>query len=167
MIRKVVFDEAGQSTEVNTIVPICHGIDQLALVGDTKQLPATVKSEYARLHGMGFSLFERLIQKGLEASLLGVQYRMNPIIGAFPYMYFYQGAVTHGMSVEKFALPNFSWKDPNTPVMIIDVAGAEEVPDGLDDEGNEKTSFMNESECFVIREVVKSTQKELKLRREK
>ena len=153
LIRKVVFDEAGQSTEANSIVPIGHGIDQLALIGDTKQLPATVKSEYARIHGMEFSLFERLIEKGIEKTLLAVQYRMNPTIGGFPYMYFYAGDVTHGMSVEKFSVPKFPWRDANIPVMIIDVAGAEET-DGVDDEGKEKTSFMNESECFVIREVV-------------
>ena len=125
----------------------------MALIGDTKQLPATVKSEYARTHGMEFSLFERLIEKGLDHTLLAVQYRMNPTIGGFPYMYFYDGGVTHGKTAEKFGVPKFPWKDEHIPVMIIDVAGAEET-DGVDENGKEKTSFMNESECFVIRDVV-------------
>ena len=73
-LLKTLFDEAGQSTEPNTVVAICGGTDQVVLVGDTRQLPATVRSEEARRLGMSCSMFERLVEKGLVSVCLGTQY---------------------------------------------------------------------------------------------
>lgn len=39
-----IIDEATQCTEPNTCVPLEFGVRSLVLVGDTKQLPAVVKS---------------------------------------------------------------------------------------------------------------------------
>ncbi|NXY59138.1 SETX helicase, partial [Callaeas wilsoni] len=40
----VIVDEAGQSCEVETLIPLIHRCNKLVLVGDPKQLPPTVKS---------------------------------------------------------------------------------------------------------------------------
>ena len=49
----VVVDEAAQAVEPSTMVPLCHGCQQLFLVGDPIQLPATVLSDRAKDHGCG------------------------------------------------------------------------------------------------------------------
>ncbi|KAM6117691.1 putative helicase senataxin isoform 2-T2 [Phoenicopterus ruber ruber] len=40
----VIVDEAGQSCEVETLIPLIHRCNKLVLVGDPRQLPPTVKS---------------------------------------------------------------------------------------------------------------------------
>ena len=50
----------------------------MVLVGDPRQLPATVLSPRAERAGLGRSLFERLEGAGHEVVMLTVQYRMHP-----------------------------------------------------------------------------------------
>ncbi|XP_069729686.1 probable helicase senataxin isoform X2 [Phaenicophaeus curvirostris] len=40
----VIVDEAGQSCEIETLIPLIHRCNKLVLVGDPRQLPPTVKS---------------------------------------------------------------------------------------------------------------------------
>lgn len=51
------------------------GLSQLVLVGDPKQLPATVISQLAADKGYARSLFQRLQSCGVPVSLLDTQYR--------------------------------------------------------------------------------------------
>lgn len=60
----VVVDEAGQAVEPATIIPLRYGCRNLILVGDPRQLPATVMSELVKSHGYDLSLFERLEKGG-------------------------------------------------------------------------------------------------------
>ena len=53
----------------------CKNVQRLVLVGDHKQLPATLMSEPARRCGYGRSLLERLAEAGRPVSLLNTQYR--------------------------------------------------------------------------------------------
>ena len=82
----VVIDEAAQALETATLVPLqlLASGGQLVLVGDPKQLPATVLSQLAAKQGLERSLFERLQLAGHRVSLLETQYRMHPAICAFP-----------------------------------------------------------------------------------
>ena len=50
-------------------------IKRLIMVGDQKQLPATVLSQHAKRCGYGRSLFERLEGGGHPSTLLSTQYR--------------------------------------------------------------------------------------------
>ena len=68
-------------------------LPQLVLVGDHKQLSATVISGLAQQHGYGRSLFERLQRLGFPMNLLEVQYRMHPEISSFPRKEFYEERV--------------------------------------------------------------------------
>ena len=61
-----VFDEAAQAGELATLIPLTYGARLAVLVGDPQQLPATVVSPQAKARGFERSLFERLMQSGLE-----------------------------------------------------------------------------------------------------
>lgn len=67
-----------QATEPGTLIPLRYGCRTLVLVGDPRQLPATVISEEAAARGYGCSLFERLERCGHEVLMLSTQYRMHP-----------------------------------------------------------------------------------------
>ena len=95
----VVVDEAGQCTEASSLVPLQHGAQQLVLVGDPQQLPATVLSREAAEAGLDRSLFARLAEAGHVVHLLDTQYRMHPDIAAFPSKHFYEGRVGDAPSV--------------------------------------------------------------------
>jgi len=56
----VLLDEAAQATELAALVPMSLGARLVCLVGDPRQLPATVLSEAAKRRGYARSLFERL-----------------------------------------------------------------------------------------------------------
>jgi senataxin len=86
-----IVDEAAQTTEPSTLIPLRYGCRSLVLVGDPRQLPATVLSPRAERAGLGRSLFERLEGAGHEVVMLTVQYRMHPDIRVFPSETFYQG----------------------------------------------------------------------------
>jgi hypothetical protein len=108
----VVVDEAAQVVEAEIAIVVaricCHSmhkgdgrnsqqeqqqqvetrsgnLTQLVLVGDPKQLPATVFSQRAVSQGYSRSLFERLQQRGShDVLLLDEQYRCRPEISLWP-----------------------------------------------------------------------------------
>ncbi|KDR21193.1 uncharacterized protein LOC110828310 [Zootermopsis nevadensis] len=91
-----IVDEATQSQELETLIPLMLGVTTLVLVGDAKQLPATVLSKMAKENGLGKSLFARL-QTCFEDTVknpvqfLRIQYRMHPDICLWPNRFFYNG----------------------------------------------------------------------------
>lgn len=103
-----VVDEAAQCVEPSTLIALRRGCKQCVMVGDQKQLPATVFSEAVRRQGYDRSLFERLISCGHPYVLLDTQYRMTPDISLFPNRMFYDGQLNDGMNVQANAyLPSF------------------------------------------------------------
>ncbi|TMW63612.1 hypothetical protein Poli38472_002553 [Pythium oligandrum] len=95
----LIIDEAAQAVEVSTLVPIRERVARVVLVGDPKQLPATVKSVVAANARYDRSLFERIAESGVAPSMLRVQYRMHPFLREFPSKRFYGGMLTDGPSV--------------------------------------------------------------------
>jgi senataxin len=73
-----IIDEAAQTTEPSCLIPLRLGCRRLVLVGDPRQLPATVLSSAASSAGLGRSLFERLERADHEVVMLTIQYRMHP-----------------------------------------------------------------------------------------
>eukprot|EP00927_Polykrikos_kofoidii_P046236 TRINITY_DN40451_c0_g1_i2.p1 TRINITY_DN40451_c0_g1~~TRINITY_DN40451_c0_g1_i2.p1 ORF type:complete len:1017 (+),score=190.28 TRINITY_DN40451_c0_g1_i2:435-3053(+) len=144
---RVLVDEASQATELATIVPACLGCQQLVLLGDHCQLPPTVSSEKASSEGLALSLFERLTRAGVEAFLLGVQYRMNPAISEFSRRHFYSNRLQDGINSDgRRPLQGFPWPRQNFPVALVNVHG-HEVQDG--------TSFQNQQEAAEVVRIVK------------
>jgi senataxin len=70
----VIVDESAQATEPSTLIPLRFGCRKLVLVGDPRQLPATVLDKRAAAAGLGVSLFERLERSDHEVVMLQVRY---------------------------------------------------------------------------------------------
>ncbi|KAI8350314.1 SEN1 N terminal-domain-containing protein [Choanephora cucurbitarum] len=110
----VIVDEAAQSIEISSLIPLKFDTQRCILVGDPNQLPPTVMSTLAAKYDYQQSLFMRLektIEK--EVNLLSIQYRMHPDISRFPSKMFYQSRLLDGpnmatvSSAEWHKLPEF------------------------------------------------------------
>jgi ATP-dependent RNA/DNA helicase IGHMBP2 len=150
-----IMDEASQSTEAGTWIPILFA-NRLVLAGDPFQLPPTVISPEAVAGGFKVSLMERLLKlPGQDISRrLTTQYRMHQHIMEFSSQEFYGDSLIADLSVKKALLQELPGVAANeltgTPVNFIDTAGAsfDEVvePDG--------ESRLNPLEAdFVLRKV--------------
>lgn len=93
-ISVCIVDEATQSCEAETLIPLRLGIKTLVLVGDPMQLPATVLSTQAKKLGLNQSIFAR-VQSAFEMNqnnpiiMLDTQYRMQHDIALWPNKFFY------------------------------------------------------------------------------
>ncbi|KAM4696046.1 putative helicase senataxin [Rhinophrynus dorsalis] len=154
----VIVDEAGQSCEVESLIPLLHRCSKLVLVGDPEQLPPTVISVRAEELGYGQSLMSRLCRHlestGMKSPVLQltVQYRMHPDICLFPSHYFYKRMLKTDRATEEVRCSS-DW--PFQPYMVFDVA------DGY--EKKERESFCNPQEIKValaLIKLIKSKKKE-------
>ncbi|KAM9256851.1 putative helicase senataxin isoform 1-T1 [Cariama cristata] len=164
----VIVDEAGQSCEVETLIPLIHRCNKLVLVGDPRQLPPTVKSVKAQEYGYDQSLMARLhrhleeqVRKNVLRSLpvvqLTVQYRMHPDICLFPSNYVYGRTLKTDKATEENRCSS-EW--PFQPYLIFDVG------DGREERDND--SFSNPQEVKLVMELIrtiKEKRKDLGLRR--
>ncbi|XP_068269901.1 probable helicase senataxin isoform X2 [Nyctibius grandis] len=164
----VIVDEAGQSCEVETLIPLIHRCNKLVLIGDPRQLPPTVKSVKAQDYGYGQSLMARLhrhleeqVQRNVLRSLpvvqLTVQYRMHPDICLFPSNYVYGRTLKTDKATEQNRCSS-DW--PFQPYLIFDVG------DGREERDND--SFSNPQEVKLVMELIrtiKEKRKDLGLRR--
>uniref|UniRef100_A0A672UMM1 Senataxin n=1 Tax=Strigops habroptila TaxID=2489341 RepID=A0A672UMM1_STRHB len=164
----VIVDEAGQSCEVETLIPLIHRCNKLVLVGDPRQLPPTVKSVKAQEYGYDQSLMARLhrhleeqVHKNVLRSLpvvqLTVQYRMHPDICLFPSNYVYGRTLKTDKATEENRCSS-EW--PFQPYLIFDVG------DGHEERDND--SFSNPQEVKLVMELIrtiKEKRKDLGLRR--
>ncbi|XP_024543048.1 probable helicase DDB_G0274399 [Selaginella moellendorffii] len=98
----VIIDEAAQAVEPSTLIPLqllkaTRG--KCILIGDPKQLPATVLSVPASRLLFDCSMFERFQKHGYPVSMLTTQYRMHPEIRSFPSTHYYGGQLKDGSTV--------------------------------------------------------------------
>ena len=101
-INSLIVDEAGQSVEAETLIPLQWGPKKCLLIGDIKQLPATVISQDAKELKFSRSLMERLINDCKQPySMLDTQYRMNPEISRFPNSKYYGGQLKNAALVAR------------------------------------------------------------------
>lgn len=134
-------DEAGQSLEPACWISIKKS-DKVIFAGDHLQLAPTIKSELALKKGLGITLFEKLIKKFPESSvLLDTQYRMNEKIMDFSNQELYDSKLKADISVKDKVL-----FEDDKPVLFIDTAGC-----GFNESINEKSrSFYNTDEINII-----------------
>uniref|UniRef100_A0A8B9PCW7 Senataxin n=1 Tax=Apteryx owenii TaxID=8824 RepID=A0A8B9PCW7_APTOW len=158
----VIVDEAGQSCEVETLIPLIHRCNKLVLVGDPRQLPPTVKSQKAQDYGYDQSLMARLhrhleaqVQQNILRSLpvvqLTVQYRMHPDICLFPSNYVYGRSLKTDKATEENRCSS-EW--PFQPYLIFDVG------DGHEERDND--SFSNPQEVKLVMELIKTIKEKRK-----
>jgi len=148
----VLVDEAGQATELSALVPLLYlrADGFLVLVGDHKQLPATVACQEAAQEGLANSLFERLEAQGVPPVALDTQYRMHPAIAAYPSKQFYQGWLKSGVPGSLRPPPKgIQWPIPQAPLAFLPVHGVEAA------EGN---SYTNYAEVQAITELLRKVE---------
>lgn len=140
----VLVDEAAQATELAVLVPLLHLTPDgcAVLVGDHKQLPATVGNIESDVEGFGTSLFERLAAHGVDPLLLDVQYRMHPAIAEFPSRQYYKGRLRSGTVGHARRAPRgVGWPISEVPVLFLPVEGTE---------SNDGNSYLNGAEAESV-----------------
>ncbi|XP_024082795.1 NFX1-type zinc finger-containing protein 1 isoform X2 [Cimex lectularius] len=81
--RIVIIEEAAEIIESHCIASLNEHCQHVILFGDHKQLrPCIDCKEFATKYNFDLSLFERLINNGINPSVLNIQYRMRPEISA-------------------------------------------------------------------------------------
>eukprot|EP01047_Picozoa_sp_COSAG01_P042175 COSAG01_NODE_3667_length_5812_cov_4.761596_3_plen_553_part_00 len=149
LFKVVLIDEASQSTVPTCLVPISKGCRQLVLVGDSNQLPPTVKTDRAMQGGLNRSLFERLQDMGISSIMLNTQYRMHPTIAAFSSEHFYRGELRSADNVASLVPPaGFDW--PIRGGLSVPVAFVEAVSDSGEDISLDGASRSNYKEAEAV-----------------
>lgn len=116
-IPVVIMDEATQSSEPTTLIPLSMtGVDKFVFVGDHKQL-----SSFSDIPNLSLSLFERILRNGTYKTphMLDTQYRMHPAISEFPRRKFYDNLLKDGITAEDRAKPGI----PSNPIVFWDTEG--------------------------------------------
>ena len=99
-IDVLVVDEAAQLFEPELLVPLQLYPSNLIMIGDPRQLPATIFSSRVQSAGLGISAMQRLMDSfSYPFDLLQIQYRMHPSISFFSNQQFYCGQIIDSESV--------------------------------------------------------------------
>lgn len=150
----VIIDEAAQAVELSTLIPLRHGCKRAILVGDPRQLPATVISKLATSYQYEQSMFQRFQSCQYPSTMLHVQYRMHPEIRLFPSLHFYDNLLQDGPNVKEssYTLPIHS--DERFGVYkFYDLLGEESTPTG-------SNSLRNSKEAQFVANLVLTIAKE-------
>lgn len=90
IVDALIIDEASQAVEAEALIPFALKPRKCLLVGDTKQLPATVLSLEAKRRKFDRSLLWRLLEDcQQDYDMLHIQYRMHPAIREWPSLSYY------------------------------------------------------------------------------
>ncbi|XP_047469501.1 uncharacterized protein LOC125025526 [Penaeus chinensis] len=140
-----IVDEAGQCKETETWLPLLYGVRKLVLVGDHKQLPATVISQLAQYKNLKQSLFERFFYRYvIELQMdnlihsLNVQYRMHPEIADWPCKHFYLNKLVTSPEIVMQRMYGLR------PYIVFDLKTSQE-------QKNQNNEFYNPAEASLIR----------------
>lgn len=143
----VVIDEAAQAIETSTLIPLKYGCERLILVGDPKQLAATVFSRTALKFNYDQSLFKRFQEAGHEVTVLKTQYRMHKTISKFISDTFYSGLLDDDEGISSTTENEKCLKHPAfQPLTFYDLEYEEEFYNN---------SYCNEGQILVITELIK------------
>ncbi|HEX6812984.1 MAG TPA: IGHMBP2 family helicase [Planctomycetota bacterium] len=153
---RVVIDEAAQALEAACWIPLQRG-KRAVLAGDHRQLPPMISSEQASRGGLARTLFERLAESPMAATIarmLTVQYRMHERIMAWSAARLYDGRLTAHASVQQHLLTDLpdvattEWT--SEPLCFVDTAGCGHEETVGDDEGSKS----NPGEARLVVQVV-------------
>ncbi|XP_075666212.1 uncharacterized protein LOC142636030 isoform X1 [Castanea sativa] len=149
----VVIDEAAQALEPATLIPLQllkSSGTKCIMVGDPKQLPATVLSSVASKFMYECSMFERLQRAGHPVIMLTEQYRMHPEICRFPSLHFYDRKLLNGDKMSSKSAP-FHEIEGLGPYVFYDIV------DGQEHRGKNSgaLSLYNEHEADAAVEVLR------------
>jgi regulator of nonsense transcripts 1 len=145
----VLIDEATQATEPEALISLVHGVSQVIMVGDHRQLGPVIMNKACSKVGFDRSMFERLMQVGIRPIRLQVQYRMHPSLSEFPYNMFYNGSLKNGVTITERIRPelDFSWPNSNVPMFFLSCFGSEEL-------ASTGISYLNLVEAETVEKIV-------------
>mmetsp|Transcript_6346 Transcript_6346/g.14556 ORF Transcript_6346/g.14556 Transcript_6346/m.14556 type:complete len:1172 (+) Transcript_6346:18-3533(+) len=151
--QRVLVDECTQACEPAVLVALGRRSEQVVLIGDHAQLPATVLSKTASHEGLSTSLFERMAsQNSIEPTVLLEQRRMHSSIADFPNATFYGGQLVNAADdAQLTAVPGFPWPNQDCRVCFVDVSQG---PSML--EGRRGFSAFNTAEAETLVDVLNS-----------
>lgn len=142
-VSDLIVDEASASTEPELMIPMHTKPNKLLLVGDPRQLPATVQSPLATKFGLGRSLQERLMfDNKFDYTLLNIQYRMKPEISEWPMAEFYNKEVKDGESVTAESYSSDIVIQNGDPYTWVQITGQEQK--------DANSSTLNEAEAHAV-----------------
>lgn len=125
-VGALIVDEAAAATEPEICIPFHLNPTRLLIVGDPKQLPATVLSERASKYGLSVSLHERLMYDcKMKYVMLDTQYRMNPEISSFASLRFYQGKISNAANVTSASYQKRGMLLDGRPYLFLETGGTE------------------------------------------
>ena len=140
----VIIDEAAQSVELASLIPLKYGCQRCILVGDPNQLPPTVLSQAAAKFQYEESLFVRMQRNHPKSVyLLSIQYRMNPEISRFPSAKFYEGKLIDGTNMASITTREWHSSPLFRPYFFYNVEA------GTQERGKRGVSLMNTSEASI------------------
>lgn len=149
--ESVIVDEAAQSIELSSLIPMRYGCKKCVMVGDPNQLPPTVLSQEATRLKYNQSLFVRMFNQWKDVPgavcMLDTQFRMHPEISQFPSKEFYKNMLKDapGLS-EKLIRPWHHEYPALGPYSFFDIEGKHE-------RGN-SMSFLNYNEAKFALQLV-------------
>ena len=133
--RIVIVEEAAEVLEAHIIASLTPGCQHLILIGDHQQLRPT--PAVAKRYKLDVSLFERMVNVGIQCEMLNVQYRIRPEIATLM-KHIYDDLENHE-SVEKYE----DIKGMKKNMFFIDHQYIEE-------SGNQSHSHVNEHEAKFL-----------------
>ena len=136
--RIVIVEEAAEVLEAHIIASLTSGCQHLILIGDHQQLrPTPAVYDLAKRYKLDVSLFERMVNVGIQCEMLNVQHRMRPEIATLM-KHIYDDLENHE-SVEKYE----DIKGMKKNMFFIDHQYIEE-------SGNQSHSHVNEHEAKFL-----------------
>ena len=150
----VIIDEATQSKELESILPLIHKSKHITLIGDQNQLRPITIYPNNQIYGMNISLFERMIEIHSNNLIkLNIQYRMHPKIIEYSSKIFYDNLLINSKNIEENRINKqfnnmFNWPRQNFPNIFIHIKSNENF-------SILNYSYENEKEVELINEIVK------------
>jgi senataxin len=138
----VLVDEACQACETSSLQPFVYNSKRCVMIGDPRQLPATVISKMGKQCDLDFSLFSRVLSNTCHISMLTTQYRMHPFIRQYPSEHYYNGKLNDGKLAASNTNLLFYKKRFLKPYVFFDVENGKERRSG-------NSSFINTQEALM------------------
>lgn len=128
--QRVIIDEACQATIPTSLIPLVRfNPNILILVGDHKQLPATLVSKHAEKMRYSTSLFSALVEGKHQSpyKMLTTQFRMHPKIALFSSQQYYSSALETDPSIfdRPPLFPRHKKTIFHTPTLFFNIRGKE------------------------------------------
>ncbi|KAH3682918.1 hypothetical protein WICPIJ_006116 [Wickerhamomyces pijperi] len=152
-ISVVIMDEATQSNQMSSLIPLSHPhVQKAMLVGDEKQLSAVSEIQYNEL-----SLFEKLLDFELvkHPLLLDVQYRMHPMISEFPIKHFYANKLANGVTAADRTMKTIGVPKPLTFYSTGHTCKESRIRQANLNTGQSTDTFVNKQEAKTVVMILK------------